>query len=105
MAQVFGFGNQLDDRFTILVLANIDVADVGVVVGEDGDQLLQHSGAVVAGDGEFDRVALRLAGLVGLSGAGPLDVDSAVALVEQVLHVGTAARVDGDTFAAGDVAD
>jgi hypothetical protein len=37
--------------------------------------------------------------------ARPLDGDAAVALVEQVLHVGTTARVDGDALAAGDVAD
>ena len=100
---VFGFGDQLDDGFAILVVADIDAADVGVVVGDDGDQLLQHAGAVVAGDGDLDRIALRPA--CGIAYAGPLDIDAAVALVEQVLHIGTAAGMDGHAFAAGDVAD
>ena len=64
VAHVLGFGDKLDDGFAVFVLADIDAADVGVVVGDDGDQLLQHAGAVVAEDGDFDRVALRLAGLV-----------------------------------------
>jgi ppGpp synthetase/RelA/SpoT-type nucleotidyltranferase len=54
VAHVFGFDDKLDDGFAVLVLADIDAADVGVVVGDDGGQLLQHAGAVVAGDGDLD---------------------------------------------------
>src|ERR1035437_209597 len=104
VAQVFGFGNQFDDGFAVLVLADIDAADVGVVVGDNGDQFLQHAHAVVAGDGDLDRVALRPAGVLAAH-AGPFDIDAAVALVEQVLHVGTTARMDGHALAASDVAD
>ena len=39
------------------------------------------------------------------AGAVRVDGDAAVGLVEQVLHVGAVARVDGDALAAGDVAD
>ena len=31
VAHVFGFGNQIDNGFAVLVLANFDAADVGVV--------------------------------------------------------------------------
>src|SRR5208337_3898398 len=103
VAHVFGFSNQIDDGLAIIVLANFDAADIGVVVGDNGNQLLQHAGAVVAGDSDLNRVALRPAS--GFSSyAGPFDIDAAVALVEQVLHVGTIARMDGHAFAAGDVA-
>src|ERR1035437_274132 len=104
VAYVFGFGYQFDDGFAVLILADIDAADVGVVVGDNGDQLLQHAHAVVAGDGDLDRVALRPAGVLAAH-AGPFDIDAAVALVEQVLHVGTTARMDGHALAASDVAD
>jgi len=63
------------------------------VVGDDGNQLLEDAGAVVAEDGDFDRVALRPA--CGIAHAGPLDIDAPVALIKQVLHVGTTARMDG----------
>jgi len=55
MVQVFGFYDKLNDGFAVLVLADIDGANVGVVVGDDGGQLLQHAGAVVAEDRNFDR--------------------------------------------------
>src|ERR1039458_1088542 len=104
MLQVFGFYDKLNDGFAVLVLADIDGANVGVVVGDDGGQLLQHAGAVVAENCNFDRVALRAAGGL-VAGKGPLDGDAAVALVEQVLHVGTTAGVHGHALAAGDVTD
>ena len=81
-----------------------DTADIGVVVGDNGGQLLEHAGAIVAEDGDLDRIALGAAGIL-FAYARPLDRDAAVALVEQVLHVGTTARMDRDALAARHVAD
>jgi len=62
VVQVFGFDHKLDNGFAVFALAGFDAADVGVVVGDNGGQLLQHAGAVVAEDGDLDRVALGPAG-------------------------------------------
>ena len=40
-------------------------ADVGAVVGDDGGELLEEAGAVVAEDGELDGVGLGLGGAGG----------------------------------------
>ena len=103
VAEVFGFNDKFDDGFAVVVVMDVDAADVGVVVGDDGGEFLKHAGAVVAVDRDFDGIALRTAAIFAY--AGPLDGDAAVALVKQVLHIGAAAGVNGDAFAAGDVAD
>src|ERR1017187_6857721 len=59
--KVLGFGDKLDDSFAVVVFPDFDSADVGVVVGDDGGQFLQHAGAIVAGDGDLDGVALGAA--------------------------------------------
>ena len=62
VAEVFGFDDEFDDGFAVVVVADVDAADVGVVVGDDGGEFFQHAGAVVAVDRDLDRVALRAAG-------------------------------------------
>ena len=104
VAQVFGFHYKFDDRFAVFVVVDVDAADVGIVVGDDGSEFFQHAGAVVTEDGDFDGIALRATGRV-IADAGPFNGDAAIALVEQVLHIGTTARMDGDALAASDVAD
>jgi hypothetical protein len=39
VVQVFGFDDEFDGGFAVLGMANIDGADVGVVVGDNGGQL------------------------------------------------------------------
>jgi len=111
MAEIDGFDNEVDVDGTVYGGLGIERTDVGAVFGDDGGELFEQAGAVVADHREFDRVSGGLGG-VGLVGRGsaavgiaPLDFDAAVGLVEEVLYVGTTARVDGDSLAAGDVAD
>ena len=63
VAEVFGFDDEFDDGFAVVVMADVDAADVGVVVGDDGGEFLQHAGAIVAVDRDLDRVALRTAAI------------------------------------------
>ena len=63
VADVFGFDDEFDDGFAVVVVADVDAADVGVVVGDDGGEFFQHAGAVVAEDGDLDGVALGAAWL------------------------------------------
>src|ERR1035437_7932412 len=104
VAQVLGFHHKLDHGLTVFGLLGIDAANVGVVVGDDGGQLLQHAGAIVAVDGDLDRVTLRPAGNL-IAHPGPLDRDAPVALIQQVLHVGTTARMNRNALASRDVPD
>lgn len=62
VAQVFGFDNEFDDSFAVVVVVNIDPADIGVVVGDHGCEFLQHASAIVAVDGDLDGVALSASG-------------------------------------------
>ena len=65
VAQVFGFDDEFDDGFAVVVVMNIDAANIGIVVGDDGGKLLQHAGAIVAVDGDLDGIALSApAGIV-----------------------------------------
>src|SRR5215467_11080796 len=82
--------------------AGFDVPDIGVIVTDHGRDLLEHSEAVVAEERNFDGIRDGLAFLVG---AGPLYVNPAVGLIEQVRNIGTIYRMHGHAFAAGDVAD
>src|SRR5579859_591102 len=77
-----------------------DVFDVALGVANHAGDVLQHAEAVVAEDGELDRVR-RWHTVV----ARPFDVDLAFGFVHQVGDVGAVDRVDGHAFAARDVAD
>ena len=100
--QVFEVGDVEDDVDDGLAVggAGFDVADVGFGVADDACDLFQHAVAVVAENGELDRVSSR-----GRFVAGPRDVDAALGLVHQVHDVWTIDGVDGDALAARDVAD
>jgi len=108
VADVDGLDDEVDDRATVGGGIGAGGADVGVLVGDDGGELLEQAGAVVAEDGELDGIGL---GFRGSGGSGvaverrPLDLDAAVGLVEKILDVGTTARMHRDAFAAGDVPD
>src|SRR5690349_12560665 len=52
---VFDVNGDIDGG-TAVAGTDIHVADVGVVVADDGRYLLQHSLAVIAHDGEFDGI-------------------------------------------------
>src|SRR5690242_1436216 len=79
--------------------AGLDVTDVGLGVADDGGDLFQHPKAIVAEDGEFHRVSAG--GTVVL---GPLDINLALGLIQQVGHIGTVDGMHRDPFAASDVA-
>src|ERR1035437_6620170 len=79
VAQVFSFHYKFDEGFPVFGLTGINAADVGVVVGDDCGQLLQHAGAVIAEDRDFDGVTLGSARNL-ITHARPLDGDAAVAL-------------------------
>ena len=101
---VFSFDDKLDDGFVVFCFADVDITNVGVVVGNHGREFFEHAGAVVAEDRDFNRVALRAAGGL-VTNTRPLDGDAAIAFVEQVLHVWATARMHSDALAARDVAD
>src|SRR5208282_1801745 len=63
--------------------------------------LFEHAPAVVAEQGDFDGIGNGLAVFV----SGPEHVDAAVGFVEKIGDVGTVDGVDGNAFAAGDIAD
>src|SRR5579871_824644 len=77
-----------------------DIADVALGVADDTGDVFEHAETIVAKDGELDGVGGRSRFI-----AGPLDVDAALGLVHEIGDVGATDGVDGDTFAAGDVAD
>src|SRR3954452_19184088 len=99
VAHVFDVNHHIDGRLRITG-ARFDVADVRAVVADDRRNLLEHAGTVLAEERELDGITL-LARLV----ASPFDVNAAVHLVHQVLHVRAIARVHRYAFAARDVAD
>src|SRR3954470_13755309 len=101
MLYVFGVHGNVDGGLRVGG-ARFDVADVGVVVGDDGGDLLEHAGTVVAIEREFDGVGRRA---VGLKHRGPFHVYAAIGLVHEVEHVGAVLGMDGDALAARDVAD
>ena len=100
MLEVGDFKDYVDAGLAILA-AGLHVTDVGVGVADYGGDLFQHAEAVVAEQGEFYGIGNGLA----VSSAGPEHVDAAVGFVEKVGDVGAVNGVDGNAFAAGDVAD
>src|SRR5271165_1097479 len=101
--QVFKVGDLQDYIHAGLpvLAAGLDVADIGVGVADDGGDLFQHAEAVVTRQGEFDGIGNRLAILV----PGPEHVDAPVGFVEKIGDVRTINGVDGNAFAAGNIAD
>ena len=100
MLEVGDFQDHIHLGLSVLAVG-LNVADVGAGVADDGDDLFQHAGAVVADQGEFDGIGNGLAFNV----AGPFNVDAAVGFVEKIGDVGAVDGVDGHAFAAGNVAD
>src|SRR5271166_2227713 len=100
--QVFEVGDIEDDFNAGLAVGGVgsDVADVALGVADDAGDVLQHAEAVVAIDGEFNRIGRRRAIV-----ASPLNIDAAFGLIHQIGDVRTAYRVDRDSLAAGDVSD
>src|SRR5579864_8379218 len=77
-----------------------NVFNVALGVADHAGDVLQHAETVVAEDGELDRIR-RWHTVV----ARPFDVDLAFGFVHQIGDVGAVDRVDGNAFAARDVAD
>src|SRR5260370_2169517 len=73
-------------------------ADVGVLVGQDARELIEHAGTIVGVDHDAHREGV-------LGGAGPLHFDFALHVVHQALYVRTHFGVYGHALAAGHVAD
>ena len=59
VAQVNGLDDEVDVDGAIGGGARFDAADVGAVVGDDGCELLEETGAVVDREGQFDGVGRR----------------------------------------------
>src|SRR5579885_720316 len=78
--------------------AAFEFVNIGAGSADDGSDLREEAGAVEREDGETHRER-------GGGGAAPLDGDAALGLIEEILHVGAEAGVDGDAPAARDVAD
>src|SRR5690242_8367792 len=72
--------------------------NVGARFADDASDGSEHSGPVFGDDAQSHRE-------FSMRGAGPLDGDPPVGLVQQVFNVGAVLAVDGDPSAAGDVAD
>jgi len=104
VTKVFSLNNELHHRFPVFILPNVDAANIGIVVGDNSSQFFQHPGAVVAEDRNLYRIALRATRRV-FANPRPLDSDAAIALIEEILHVGTTARMNRDPLAPRNVAD
>ena len=103
LLQVFQVSDVEDDVNAGLgVLATgFHAADVGFGVADDGGDLFQHAPTVVAEQREFYRIGNGLAIFV----SRPEHVDAAVGFIEKISDIWTVDRVDGNAFAAGNVAD
>src|SRR5689334_15618982 len=75
------------------------MADIRVVVADRGGDLLQHSGTVVADNGEFYWVSGLCRTRDCSARSSPSDVDSAVRLIHEVGDVGTRFRVNRNALA------
>src|SRR5947209_19083350 len=107
------FFNVYEDGFELALVGNFEVGvnarvgairtafqimNVGTSSADDGGDFGEKAGAVACADGELD-------GKLGFGAAAPLDGDAAFGLVQEILHVGTLASVDGDSSSSRDVAD
>src|ERR1039458_9632739 len=80
-----------------------DVTDVGVCVADDGRDLFQHAGTVIAVHRQLYRITslpVRRSRIL-----SPLDGDAPVRFVHQVGDVGTSLGVHGHSLAPGDIAN
>src|SRR4030081_2084030 len=100
--EVFQVGDFQDYVYAGLAVlaASFYVADVGVGVADEGGDLFEHTEAIIAEKRDFDGIRNRLAVFL----AGPEHVDAAVGVVEKIGDVRTVDGVDGNAFAASDVA-
>ena len=84
-----------------VLAAGLYVADVGVGIADYSGDLFEHPEAIVAEQSNFHGIGNWLAVFV----AGPEYIDAALGFVQKIGDVGTVDGVDGNSFAAGDVAD
>src|SRR5580658_3872225 len=98
--QVGDFQDHVEAGLAVLA-ARFHAADIGFGVADDGGDLFEHTPTVIAEESDFYGIGNGLTVFV----SGPEDVDAAVGFVEEVGDVRTIDGVDGDAFAAGDVAD
>ena len=108
MSKVDGFDDEVHMHRSVRGGARFHTADVGAIFGDNRCELLEQSRAIVDSEGQLDGICrlLRASGVFATALCfGPLNVDPAVCLIEKVLDIGTASRVDGDTFATRDVAN
>src|SRR5262245_29119882 len=80
--------------------ASFDVTDIGIVIADDGGQLLEHAGAIVAKHRQLDGICGFSCRCGGFRRLGPLHGDTAVGFVHQVVHVGTTHGMHSDALAA-----
>ena len=80
MAKILSLYNELHNGLAVFILANVNAADIGIVVGDNRCEFFQHAGAVVTENRDLYRIALRATGCV-IANAGPLHGDTPVALV------------------------
>src|SRR5258708_1131745 len=102
MLHIFDINHHVNSRLTVGG-AGLDVADIGVVVTDHGCELFQHSRAVVAKNSQLYRISGATLDYVALGRLRPFHGDAPVGLIHQIIHVGAAHRMDGHTFAAGDI--
>jgi hypothetical protein len=106
VTQIDGFDDEVDMNGSVGGGTGFDAANISAILGNDGRELLEKAGPVVDEEREFDGICSWLGAcgiLVATLRLRPLDLDAPVSLVKQVLDVGTASRVHGDTFATRDV--
>src|SRR6478752_8140125 len=80
MAKILSLYNKLHNSLAVFIFANVDAADIGIVVGDNRRELFQHAGAVVAEDRDLYGIALGATCCV-VANSGPLDGDAPVAFV------------------------
>ena len=97
MLQVRRLEGHGDVALPALVGSGVDTADVRAFSRDRLGQVGKETRPVVGNDVELDRVGRAL-------GTRPGDRDLPVRVVEKVLDVGAALRVDRDAAAPGDVA-
>ena len=92
------------DRCLAVGGAGFNVADVCIVVGNHGGQLLQHRRTVIAKNCQLYWIHSASVCLVHFERLGPFHCNTAISLIHQVVDVGAAYRVHGHAFAARHVA-
>src|SRR5947209_11970480 len=101
---IFDIDSNVDGSATIAG-TDIHVADVGVVVADDGGDLLQHAGTIVAYQRQLHRIGRLRRTRNRSAGSAPTDIDAAVGFVHEIGHVWAGLRMNGNASAASDEAD